>query len=88
MMDMVRRTGKLFHVGEFPDKDFTLTADEMAAAVAAFSPVDVDIEHVPSVLSGKLGRLESVKIDPDGKTLLGTVALPSWLDARIDDAER
>jgi hypothetical protein len=88
MTDLVRRTGKLFASGNYEDKHYSMTDEELAAAAAAFSPVPIDIEHVPSVLSGKLGMLESINIDADGKTLLGTVAMPSWLDALIDDSER
>lgn len=73
------REGKVFEAGDYPDKELTVTPDDLQAAVAAFEPVPVDLEHVPTLLDGKLGRLESVRIADDGKTLVGRVSLPRWL---------
>lgn len=76
---MVVREGKVFEAGEYPDKELTVTTDDLVAAVAGFAPVPVDLEHVPTLLDGKLGELRAVRVADDGKTLLGSVALPRWL---------
>lgn len=73
------REGKVFEAGEYPDKGLTVTAADLAAAVAGFVPVPVDLEHVPTLLDGKLGELRAVRVAEDGKTLVGSVALPRWL---------
>jgi hypothetical protein len=85
---MVHHWGKLFEVGSWPDKGFSLDADEMAAAVAAFQPVPIDIEHRPSKLDGKLGYLEQVELTDDGQELYGMWAMPAWLDQALGDEER
>lgn len=85
--DEVLRTGLLFRAGDFPDKAFSMTADELAAAVEAFTaPVPVDLEHRSTVLDGKLG--EVVALDAVGDELHGTVRLPRWLDDAIGTAPR
>jgi len=75
----VERRARLFRVGEYPDKDFSLTPEEMALAAAEFSPVPVGLEHHPTLLDGKLGELAAVEVDEDGQTLRGRVRLPAWL---------
>lgn len=86
--DWVLRTGKVFEAGEYQDKDFAITPEEMLAAVADFAPVPVDLEHLPTPLDGKLGELRSIDIGDDGWSLMGTVALPKWLDAALEGTER
>lgn len=76
--DTVLRNGLLFRAGEYPDKEFALTEDELLAAVTEFEPVPVDLEHTDTVLSGKLGELRNV--EAKGGELHGTVALPGWLN--------
>lgn len=85
---LVLRTGKVFEVGDYPDKHFALSEAEAAAAVAQFSPVPVDLEHRSTPLDGKLGQLTSVQLADDKRTLIGTVALPSWLDSALGDGAR
>lgn len=79
--DFVTRTGKLFEAGEYPDKKFSLTESEMDAAVAAFTPVKNNLEHVNTVLDGKVGKIQHV--ERRGKELFGTVQIPKWLDTII-----
>jgi hypothetical protein len=88
MTDHVRRSGTIFRCGDYPDKSFSLTPDEAATAIAAFRPVPVDLEHTSTVLDGRLGTLESVAMGEDGTSLVGTVALPAWLDALLDEGQR
>lgn len=84
----ILRSGKIFEAGDYPDKEFSLTPEEMAAAAAQFKPVPVDLEHVPTILDGKLGQLTEVRVDEDGKTLLGTVMVPQWLDSLLEEGSR
>lgn len=79
----VVRTGKVFEVGEYPDKGFSLTEAEADAAIAAFSPVDNDIEHAPSVFDGKLGKLS--RVWRDGKDIIGNVVIPMAVNALLGD---
>jgi len=87
-MGDVKRSGLLFKAGNYEDKGYSMTPDELRAAVEQFTPVSVDLEHTPTVLSGKLGRVESVALSADGTSLMGTVALPDWLDGLIADGQR
>lgn len=75
--DEVLLTGKVFEAGDYPDKQFSLTEAEMAQAVADFAPVDNDLEHKKTILSGKIGQLRNIVAK--GKELFGTVAIPKWL---------
>lgn len=79
--EMVLRTGKLFEAGHFPDKGVSFDDADLEAAAREFSPVPNDLEHRPSVLDGKLGKLQ--KVWKQGSELYGTVALPKWLDKMV-----
>jgi len=81
---LVVRRRKIFEIGDYPDKNFSLDLAEAQAAIAAFTPAPLDIEHVPSVLDGKLGTLQSLALDADQKSLFGDVAIPAWLDRVLD----
>lgn len=80
---MVIREGKIFEAGDYPDKQFSLTPEELEKAALSFSPVDLDLEHRPTILDGKLGKLTEVKVK--GKELFGKVELPEWLHAITKD---
>jgi len=86
--ESVTRVGKLFACGTYPDKDFEFDQADLQRAIAAFEPVPVDLEHVPSVLDGKLGFVQRVFAGEDGASLYGEVRLPKWLDAVLEDGER
>lgn len=75
-----REAPKVFEVGNYPDKNFEFSKDDAARAVALFKPVQIDLEHQATVLDGKLGKLVSVSLNPDGVTLSGVVEIPEWLD--------
>jgi len=79
---------KCFEAGDYPDKAFSLTPEEMRAAVANFRPVPLDSAHAPSVFDGKMGHLDQVTIEPDGITLTGVVRWAKWLDGVLADGER
>lgn len=84
--DVVYRTGLVFRAGDYPDKDFAMTPEELSAAVEAFNePLPIDLEHVPTLLDQKLGELVSVEASEDGSELHGIVALPKWLDAVLPE---
>lgn len=72
---------KIFQAGDYPDKKFKLTEEEMATAAGSFKPVPLDIEHAPSPLDGKLGSLVDVRAE--GKELFGTVVIPEALDSLL-----
>lgn len=80
--------GKIFESGNFPDKQFEISPEELAAATQDFKPVPVDYSHVEGPLDGKLGELRSVSLAENGKDLLGEVAIPKWLDKALGDTAR
>jgi hypothetical protein len=77
---VVIRSGLIFEAGEYdlPTGKFSMSEDELAEAVAEFSPVPVDLDHHKTVLDGKLGQLQSVRVE--GKKLFGDYAMPRWLN--------
>ena len=82
--DDVVLKGRFFRAGDYPDKDFSLTPDELYAAIAAFyEPVPVDLEHRPLVfgqadLSGAFGRIDTIWSD-DGEWMMAEARKPRWL---------
>lgn len=82
----VLRRGKLFEAGEYPDKGYSMTPAEIINAVERFTSCPLDLEHVPTVLDGQLGEVYSIETDDDGRTLFGTVAVPTWLDTVLGGA--
>lgn len=84
----VLKTGLIFRAGEYKDKNFTMTPEELIEAEAAFQPVPIDVEHIHNlgVLNGKLGTLEAVTTSDDGYELYGTAKIPVWLDDLAGDA--
>ena len=75
--DFVVRQGTFFQVGDYPDKQFSLTEAEADAAIARFAPVPLNIEHIPTIFDGKLGMVR--RLWRDGKNLLAEYAIPRWL---------
>lgn len=82
----VWREGKIFEVGDHPTHNFSLSEEEADRAIAEFQPLDGDLEHRPSVLSGKVGKL--ARVWRDGKALFGGAVVPEWLDAIFRSGER
>lgn len=79
---VIRRTGMLFRAGEYLDKNFSATADDLRAMVTSFAPAPVNLEHTRiQSLDRRLGRLEHVWLSPDGNELHGRVAVPTALEA-------
>lgn len=75
----VIREGKVFELGSWADKGFSLDESEADAAIAAFTPPSNDLEHRSTILDGKLGTLESIR--RNGSEIIGRVRIPKWLDA-------
>ena len=78
----------LFKAGEYSDKDFSVSAVELASAAAGFVPTGFNVEHsrhgAHQALDGAFGGILSAFVDPsDPETLRGEVALPLWLDERL-----
>lgn len=75
---LVRRTGKIFESGDYPDKDFKISDAEMDAAIAGFTPVPINIEHRDTIFDGQLGTVAAIK--REGPSLYGEIEIPAWLD--------
>jgi hypothetical protein len=86
--EYVLRTGKIFEAGQYKDKNFEISSEELCEAIADFSPVELDVEHMPSIFDGKLGTLQAVALAEDGKSLIGTVKFPKWLDQVLSTVEK
>jgi len=81
MPDTITRTGKLFTAGDYPDKQFSLTEEELTAAIEHFAPVAANLQHRESLLDGKLGGLQ--KVWRQGKELFGEIQIPAWLHETV-----
>lgn len=86
--DVIVRSGKIFEVGRYEDKEFELTSEEAAAAIEGFSPVSVDYEHITGPLDGHLGRLRKVWMGSDGISIMGEYEEPTWLSKVLGNAAR
>jgi len=84
--EWVERRGLIFKFGSYPDKGFSLTPEEYAAANAGISGVPIDLSHTPTILDGNLGHLFAAEVK--GDELHGTVRLPKWLDDVLDAGKR
>ncbi len=67
----------IFYAGDYPNKHFSITSDELKVAAEKFTPVDIDLDHQHCVMDGQLGKL--ISITTDGSELIGQVEYPSWL---------
>lgn len=82
----VYKKGLIFKAGDYPDKGFTMTPEELLAAANDFKPVSLDVEHMPSIFDGKLGELQAVEPSEDGWNLYGVAKIPVWLNELHGDA--
>jgi|GEM_PF-6730618 len=79
----------LFVSGSYPDKNFSITPEEMAVAAAESGPVPFNLEHsrkgAHKATEGLFGGILRQWIDPDDPTLLrGEVAIPLPLDEKLE----
>lgn len=84
------RNSLLFRAGEYVDRDYSMTPEELWAAVEQFSgPVANELDHLttegrPLIVEGQLGAVEDVRLSDDANDLYGTVKIPRWLDGVWD----
>lgn len=84
----VIRTGKVFELGDYPDKDFSLDEEEAdTVTVPEFSPVYNDFEHRETLPSKKKALGQLVSVFRRGKDLIGSVRIPVWLNNMLDPGE-
>jgi len=78
--EIVLHKGKVFKLGDYPAHKFSLNAEEADKAIAEFKPVTADLEHLPTVLDGKLGRLTRVWRENDD--IYAEAEVPAWFSKR------
>ncbi len=81
----VIREGLIFEAGDYPDKKFQLSQEELLAVSADFKPASINLEHISTIFDGKLGFLSNVKPLADGSALYGEAKLPKWFDDLFAD---
>lgn len=83
---------KCFKAGDYPDKHITVDNSDLKARVQRFTPVHLNLEHVPtddvdsaiSILFGEVGTIQSMWIDPDHpEWAMGCVSIPEWVDKKL-----
>jgi hypothetical protein len=79
-------SGPIFRAGDYPDKGFSATAEEIAAAVEAFEPVRLNVEHKDSIFSGSFGELR--RIWAEGQELHGEIVTPAWFRDDVVQGDR
>lgn len=79
------REGLIFESGDYPDKDFQLSPEELIAASSDFKPATVNLEHIKTIFDGKLGKLDKIWASEDGYALYGQTKLPKWFDDVFGD---
>lgn len=75
----VLRTGKIFQAGEYPDKKFAISIDEIKNAVKDFKPIAINVEHEKTVWDGLMGQLVSIEASENGD-LFGGALIPKAVD--------
>ncbi len=82
MDKMVVKKGKIFQIGDYPDKNLKMDLTGLKKMVGRFSqPVPLDLNHHTTLkrLDSKLGRLTKVWHD-DAGAAFGEVEIPEWLN--------
>ncbi len=78
----------LFVAGDYEDKGFSMTPEELAVAVEHFTPCGGNIEHT-DFLAGRACEVRAIFLDEaDPFILRGEVAVPLWLDENLGAEER
>jgi len=76
----VLRTGKIFQTGDYKDKDFALSADEMEDAANNFEASrPMNFEHAASPLDGYIGSIQ--RVWHDGTNLFADTHINKHIDA-------
>jgi hypothetical protein len=71
----VNRDAKIFEAGEYPDKEFNVTEDDLDNIISNYDfakPAPIKVEHGDSLLDGLLGGLTNIW--RQGKDLFGTLS--------------
>jgi len=81
----VVRRGKVFAAGDYPDKAFSASPEDLVVAQYDFDPVPNKVQHIdpattPTYFDGHLGKLTKLEFQEDGETLVGELAIPRWFD--------
>lgn len=80
----VDRPARLFRAGEYPDKQFVAGEADLDAIVAATTgEVPLDLHHADTDETLPMGGLVPGSLRRDGEWLLGTMRLPSAIDASL-----
>lgn len=82
MHNLITKRGRIFVAGDYKDKNFKMTKEDVTETVRKFtSPVPLDLNHHKTLkrLESKLGQLKSVSDDGNGN-LFGEVEIPEWLN--------
>jgi hypothetical protein len=78
----------LFKAGDYPDKNYSMSPEDIWAAIDGFTPVFGNIQH-SEFLKGRACEVQSIRFDEnDSRLMRGTVAVPLGLDDLLDDKER
>ena len=77
----VEKDAKIFEAGEYPDKEITVTEQDLDAMVDSFTEVPVKVEHTDSPLD-PLGAVK--RIWRRGKELFARLAFPRDLAAFLE----
>ena len=77
----VEKDAKIFEAGDYPDKEITVTEDDLDVIVGNFTGVPVKIEHADSPLD-PLGTVK--RIWRQGRELFAQLAFPSDLAAFLE----
>lgn len=85
--DAIYPVSLLFRPGDYPDKDFSMTPEELWLAEQTFTPVSGNIEHT-DFLRGRACQVRKVWLDDEGEGLRGEVSIPLGLDAILSQSER
>lgn len=90
----VKRKGKIFEAGIYPDKDFTFTPEDMSEAIKNTNlPIPIvfahlDAKNIKTVFDGKLGYITHLYPSPDNTQLFGVSEWPSWVEEALEGEEK
>lgn len=77
----------LFRAGDYPEKQFSMSPDELKARAQSWQPVLGNVQHT-DFLKGRAGRIDKAWTPDDGQTLFGEVKIPLGLDEQLSENER
>ena len=84
MAEVIERTAKLFEAGDYPDKELSISTDNLDAIAQSFTAIPVKIEHTDTPLDGAIGNC--TKVWREGKDLKGTIGFSPEAWQLIDKA--